>query len=93
LSRLVFGARVADADQREQTVRERRAVFKATVSSVSPKCVRRSLCPISTRLAPTSWILGAEISPAQAPASAQCIFCAPTFTRVFRESPRRRRSP
>jgi len=57
-------------------------VFNATVSSVSPKCVRRSLWPISTRLAPTSRIIGAEISPVQAPALAQCMFCAPMRTRV-----------
>jgi hypothetical protein len=58
------------------------ATFFATVSSVSPKWVRRSLWPSSTMLAPQSFTIRGDTSPVQAPWSAQCMFCAPTFTCV-----------
>ncbi len=74
--------RVADADEREQAMSTAAAVFSATASSVSLKNSRRSLWPSSTMVAPTSLTIAAEISPVQAPSSAQCMFCAPTRTVV-----------
>ncbi len=58
------------------------ATLRATVSSVSPKWVRRSLWPSSTRWAPQSRTMSGETSPVHAPWSAQCMFCAPIFTFV-----------
>ena len=41
--------------------------FSATISSVSPKCCRRSLCPRMTQVHPASLSIGALISPVNAP--------------------------
>ena len=58
------------------------SVFRPTVSSVSPKCSRRSEWPSSTMSRLQSLSMTGEISPVQAPWSAQCMFCAPTLTEV-----------
>ncbi len=53
-----------------------------TVSSVSPKYWRRSLCPVMTYFAPASTIMPVEISPVNAPWSSQWQFSVPTPTFV-----------
>src|SRR5205823_2020911 len=50
----------------------------STVSSVSQKYCRRSLCPMIAWVAPTAVNMGPEISPVNAPSLAHAMFCAPT---------------
>src|SRR6266850_1058359 len=52
-------------------------VFFSTLSSVSPKYLRRSLCPTITCEQPQVRIIGPETSPVKAPSFAQQRFCAP----------------
>ena len=54
------------------------SVFLLTVSSVSPKYCRLSLCPTITAFTPISLSIGSEISPVKAPLSSKWQFCAPT---------------
>ena len=51
-----------------------------TVSSVSPKCWRRSECPTIAPSTPSSSSIPGEISPVNAPSAAQWTFCAYTGT-------------
>ena len=46
-------------------------IRRLTVSSVSPKYWRRSLCPMMTWLQPVAAIIGPETSPVNAPESSQ----------------------
>ena len=46
--RFAFGQQLADADNRRQARRQRGRVFLYTVSSLSPRMCRRSLCPRMT---------------------------------------------
>src|SRR5216684_7525895 len=52
-------------------------VFFSTLSSVSPKYLRRSLCPTITYEQPEALIIRPETSPVKAPSFAQHRFCAP----------------
>lgn len=56
------------------------ATLSRVVSTVSPKCSRRSEWPISTICAPASAAWATETSPVQAPASSQWAFCTPSST-------------
>src|SRR6266700_1507634 len=59
-------------------------VFSNTLSLVSPKYLRRSLCPTITCEQPNALIIGPETSPVKAPSVAQQRFCAPTCILVPR---------
>src|ERR1700688_4265146 len=59
-------------------------VFFNTLSLVSPKYLRRSLCPTITCEQPNALIIGPETSPVKAPSVAQQRFCAPTCILVPR---------
>jgi hypothetical protein len=61
-------------------------VLRATISSVSPNCARRSPCPISTMVAPSSANSVPLTSPVNGPASSQCRSCAPTVIPAGRAS-------
>src|ERR1700747_2641367 len=53
-------------------------VFSNALSVVSPKYLRRSLCPTITCEQPNALIIGPDTSPVKAPSVAQQRFCAPT---------------
>ena len=59
---------------------QRGAVFSPTVSSSLAEMRAPLGMAQFTMSSPQSTSIGAEISPVQAPASSQCMFCAPTLT-------------
>ena len=86
VARLALGERLADADDGAQSGAIAAAVFFATISSVSPKSCRRSLCPRMTQVAPASLSMPAAISPVNAPEASACMFWAAMVTRLFPSS-------
>ena len=53
--------------------------FLFTNSSLSPKRLRRSLCPRITCVVKIARSIGADTSPVKAPEASKCMFCAPSL--------------